>query len=322
MRFLVTGASGFVGANLVREIASKGDLAIAATIDTPSQFALDFLADCDDGVTWVSLDVRDKKQVMDLFRETKVDAIVHAAAITSVSDDYTVGDMLATNVRGTVNILEAVRVFEVPRMIFLSSGAVYGHRAPYPSVVREDDKLGGDGPYAVSKIAAEQFCRIQAKEHGFSAVICRLGTQYGPMEVANPYRSILSIPGRLVNLAERADPIGVFGLSRKRSYCFVGDAARIVHDLASQSKLSTDTFNVGSPNRTALSDLLGIISHLFRDFAYEETRDQNDADISMTADDERPGFDTTILESQLDSVRWTRLEEGIERFMNWKRKSQ
>jgi nucleoside-diphosphate-sugar epimerase len=318
----VTGASGFVGANLVREIASRGDLAVAATIGTPSQSALDFLADCDGGVTWVSLDVRDKKQVMDVFHETEVDAIVHAAAVTSVSDDQSVGDMLATNVRGTVNLLEAVHAFEVPRMVFLSSGAVYGHRAPYPPVVREGDKLGGDGPYAVSKIAAEQFCRIQAREHGFSVVICRLGTLYGPMEMANPYRSTLSIPGRLATLAERGGPIRVFGLSRKRSYCYVGDAARIVYDLASQSTLSSDTFNVGSPNRTTLSDLLGIISDLFPDFAYEEARDRNDADISMAADDERPGFDTTLLESQLDSVRWTRIEEGVERFMDWKRKSQ
>jgi nucleoside-diphosphate-sugar epimerase len=297
-------------------------LAVAASFDAPPPVVSDFLEDYSAGVTWIALDVRDKKQVMNVFHENEVDAVIHGAAVTTVSDDHSVGDMLATNVRGTVNILEAVRIFGVPRMVFLSSGAVYGHRAPYPPVVREGDKLGGDGPYAVSKIAAEQFCRIQAKEHGFSTVICRLGTQYGPMEVANPFRTVLSIPGRLVNLGERQSPIRVFGLSRQRSYCYVADAARIVHDLASQSELSADTFNVGAPTRTSFSDVLDIVSRLIPDFSYEEVEGPRGADIAMTDDDERPCFDSSLLESQLGASRWMNLEEGIEGFMNWVQKSR
>ena len=137
---------------------------MATTVGPPSQSVLDFLAEYGSLVKWISADVRDKKRLMDVFRETEVDTIVHGAAITSVSDDVSVGDMLATNVMGTVNVLEAARILGIPRVVFLSSGAVYGHRAPYPQVVRESDRLRGDGPYAVSKIVGEQFCRDQAKE--------------------------------------------------------------------------------------------------------------------------------------------------------------
>ena len=321
MKFLVTGASGFVGANLVREIASRDLQTVATTIGPPSPSALGFLAECGSLVKWVPADVRDKEQVLDVFRESDVDTILHGAAITSVSDGVSVGDMLATNVMGTVNVLEAARTLAIPRIVFLSSGAVYGHRAPYPQVVGECDPLRGDGHYAVSKIVGEQFFRDQAKEHDVSMAICRLGTLYGPMEIANPHRPRLSIPCQLMNVALRGSPIRVFGLARQRPYCYVADAARTVVNLALLPTLPTDTFNVGSPDRVALSDLLDVVSHLRPDFSFEEIEDYDDADVAMTADDERPVLDTAHVESLLGTVQWLKIEEGIERFMNWVQKS-
>ncbi len=321
MKLLVTGASGFVGANLVREITSRDLETVATTFGPPSSSVLDFLADCGSLVKWVPADVRDKRRLLDVFRETEVDTIVHGAAITSVSGDVSVGDMLATNVMGTVNVLEAAQVLGIPRVVFLSSGAVYGHRAPYPKVVRESDRLGGDGHYAVSKIVGEQFCRDQAKDSNLSVAICRLGTLYGPMEIANPHRPRLSIPSQLVNAALHGNPIRVFGLSRQRPYCYIRDAARTVIDLALLPNLPADTFNVGSPDRVALSDLLDVVSRLLPGFAFEETWNHHEADLAMMADDERPVLDTAHLEPQLGKLQWLRIEEGLERFVNHQQKS-
>ncbi len=317
MKLLVTGASGFVGANLVREIASRDLETVATTVGPPSSSALDFLADCGSLVNWIPADVRDKRRLLDVFRETEVDTIVHGAAITSVSGDVSVGDMLAANVMGTVNVLEVARNLGIPRVVFLSSGAVYGHRAPYPKVVRESDRLGGDGHYAVSKIVGEQLCRDQAKDSDFSVAICRLGTLYGPMEIANPHRPRLSVPAKVVNAALLGNRVRAFGLSRQRPYCYVGDAARTVIDLALLPDLPADTFNVGSPDRVALSDMLDIVSRLVPDFAFEETANPHDADLAMMADDERPVLDTAHLEPQLGTLQWLKIEEGIERFVNY-----
>ena len=321
MKFLVTGASGFVGANLVREIASRNLQTVATTVGPPSRSALEFLAEAGSLVKWVPADVRDKKQVLEVFRESEADTIVHGAAITSVSEDVSIGDMLSTNVMGTVNVLEAARIFGIPRVVFLSSGAVYGHRAPYPKVVNESHRLRGDGHYAVSKIVGEQFCRDQAKDNVLSVAICRLGTLYGPMEIANAHRPRLSIPCKLVNVALGGSPLRVFGLSRQRPYCYVADAARTVVDLALLPTLPTDTFNVGSPERVAVSDLLDVVSRLLPDFAFEEVETHQDADLAVTADDERPVLDTAHVESQLDTVQWLKIEDGIERFMKWMQKN-
>jgi dTDP-glucose 4,6-dehydratase len=188
-------------------------------------------------------------------------------------------------------------------------------------MVHESDTLRGDGPYAVSKIVAEQFCRDQTKEHDFPVAICRLGTLYGPMEAVNPHRPRVSIPCKLANAALCGTSIRVFGLSRRRPYCYVGDAARTVIDLALLPVLPSDTFNVGSPDRVALSDLLDIVSRLRPDFTFKEVENYHDADVAMMADDERPVLDTSHLESLLDTVQWLKMEEGITHFMNWVRKS-
>ena len=124
-----------------------------------------------------------------------------------------------------------------------------------------------------------------------------------------------------MNAALRGSPIRVFGLSRQRPYCYVRDAARTVIDLALLPTLPTDTFNVGSPDRVALSDLLDVVSHLLPDFAFEEVENYHDADLAMTADDERPVLDTAHLEPQLGTLQWLRIEEGLERFVNHQQKS-
>ncbi len=323
MKLLVTGASGFVGIHLVREIASRGVNVVACTIGEPTTVGLDFLGEYGALVEWVSLDIRNKKRVTDVFRETEIDAVIHGAAVTSVSPDgpISVEDLLSTNVMGTVNVLEAARAFGRVQVVYLSSGAVYGNQEPTLSVIGEDHVLGGANPYAVSKIAAEQFCRTYAEEHDHSVAICQLGTLYGPMEIENPYRPVLSIPCKLVNLALCRRSIWVFGLSRRRSFCYVGDAARAVVDLAMLPSCPSDTFNVGAPEWVALSDLLDIVSRLRSNFVFEEVDQPEDADLAMVSEDERPVLDTARLESRLGPIVWCGMENGIMQYIDWLEKT-
>jgi UDP-glucose 4-epimerase len=317
MRLLVTGALGFVGINLVREIASRGVDVFASALGDPTQAALDFLGETGSLVEWISLDVRNKRQVEDVFRETKSDAVIHGAAVTSTLPDgpSTVEEMLATNVMGTVHVLEAARAFGLERVVYLSSGAVYGSQEPTLSVIGEDHVLNGSNPYAVSKIAAEQLCRAYAGD--LPVAISRLGTLYGPMEIANPHRPVLSIPCRLATLALSRSSIRVFGRSRRRSFCYVGDAAQAVVDVAMSPGCPSDTFNVCAPERVALEDLLEIISRVRPEITVEEVDDPKEADFAMTSEDERPVLDTARLESAVGRREWCTITDGIEKVVDW-----
>ena len=258
-----------------------------------------------------------RSQVEDVFRETEFDTIIHGAAVTSIMPDgpSSVEELVSTNVMGTVNVLESARTFGPGRMVYLSSGAVYGSQEPVAPVIGEDRVLNGTNAYAVSKIAAEQFCRAYADD--LSVAICRLGTLYGSMEIANPHRPVLSIPCKLVNLALGQSSIRVFGLSRRRSFCYVGDAARAVADLALLPSHPSDTFNVCTPEWVALSDLLEIISRLRPELVIEEVDDPGDADLAMTSEDERSVLDATRLESVIGRREWCKIADGIKKYVDW-----
>ena len=313
MKLLVTGASGFVGIHLVREIAARGLNVVAGTFERPSEEALARIEGVEARVTWAELDVRDKEVVETVLRDHDVDAILHAAAVTS--DEETA--MAEVNVEGTRHLLEAAAGHSVRRFVFLSSGAVYGDMEASAGRIREDHPLKGDSPYARSKMAAEALSRDYADEHDLSLLIARLGTLYGPVEGRSPYRPKPSIPWRLVELTFHERSVRVFGLATKRPYSFVEDAARALVDLVLTTPAGGDTFHVGSEESVAFSRLLDAVGRLRPEVRFEPVESLADADFSMKPEDARPVLDAARLESVLGPVAWRSVEAGLEQLMDW-----
>lgn len=313
VKLLVTGASGFVGIHLVREIASRGLNVVACTFERPSAEALARIEGVEARVTWTELDVRDKEVVETVLRDHDVDAILHAAAVTSDEEKA----MADVNVEGTRHLLEAAAAHSVRRFVFLSSGAVYGDVEASAARIREDHPLKGDSPYARSKRAAEALSRDCADEHDLCVSIARLGTLYGPVEGRSPYRPQPSIPWRLVELAFHKRSVRVFGLATKRPYSFVDDAARALVDLVLTTPAGSDTFHVGSEESVALSRLLDAVGRLRPEVRFEPVESLADADFSMKPEDARPVLDAARLESVLGPVAWRSVEAGLEQLMDW-----
>ncbi len=144
-RVLVTGGSGFLGINLVRYLLAHG-------YDVTSLDLLPFdYADCQDRVRAVVGDIRDRDAVdraMD-----GADAVVHCAAALPL---YSTEDIMSTDIDGTRNVLESAIDFKVPRVVHISSTAVYGVPDHHP--LYEHDAMIGVGPYGQAKIEAEQVC--------------------------------------------------------------------------------------------------------------------------------------------------------------------
>ena len=315
VRLLVTGAAGFVGIHLVREIAARGLNAVACTFEQPSEEALARIEGVEARVTWAELDVRDKSLVETVLREHEVDAILHAAAVTSALGD--VSAMAEVNVEGTRHMLEAARRHSVRRFVFLSSGAVYGDVEASAGRIRENHPLNGDSPYARSKMAGEVLSRDFAGAHDLSVSIARVGTLYGPVEGRSRYRPRPSIPWRLVEFAFEKRSVRVFGLATKRPYGFVDDAARALVDLALTRPEGGDTFHVGSDESVAFSRLLDAVGRLRPEVRFEPVESIADADFSMRPEDARPVLDAARLESVLGPVAWRSIEAGLEQLLDW-----
>jgi nucleoside-diphosphate-sugar epimerase len=155
MRLVVTGGAGFLAYHIANQLADRAQIHL---LDIDKFHVEDYPA----GVTWATCDVRDPAA---LERELKgADVIVHAAAGLPL---WKAKDIVEINVEGTRNVLEAARKLGVPRVVHISSTAVYGVPEKHP--LYESDPLVGVGPYGISKIAAEKVCEAYRKQ---GLVVC------------------------------------------------------------------------------------------------------------------------------------------------------
>ncbi len=142
-RWLVTGGTGFLGINLIRELVNRGHEVVSLDIE-PFDYP-----DMKDRIDHHVVDIRDREAV-DLHMSKDIDVFMHGAAALPL---YKKSDILTTNVQGTRNVLESAGKYGVNRGIYISSTAVYGIPEKHP--IYEDDPMVGVGPYGCTKIEAE-----------------------------------------------------------------------------------------------------------------------------------------------------------------------
>lgn len=166
-RWLVTGGSGFLGINLIRELVERGHEVVSLDIE-PFTFS-----DMKDRIDHHVVDIRDREAV-DAHMSKNIDVFMHGAAALPL---YRKSDILTTNVQGTRNILESAEKYGVKRGIYISSTAVYGIPEKHP--IYENDPLVGVGPYGCTKIEAEGIVR-EFREKGLTITTIRPKSFVGP----------------------------------------------------------------------------------------------------------------------------------------------
>ena len=174
MRVLVTGAAGFVGSNLVDGLLSAGH--DVRGLDNFSTGQRSNLAHVADEIDLVEGDLRSYERVSWAVRGCE--AVFHEGAMPSVP--RSVQDPLTSseiNIGGTLNVLLAARDAGVRRVVFASSSSVYGDAPGFPRV--ETQSTSPLAPYAVSKLAAEQYCRVAHLVYGLETVCLRYFNVFG-----------------------------------------------------------------------------------------------------------------------------------------------
>jgi UDP-glucose 4-epimerase len=157
-RIIITGGSGFIGRHLVEKILSKKISSIALVANTPNvrknQFE-DKKLKHDAPLTSNTVDIRDKKRILEVFDHEKAETCIHLAAKISVADSINnPEETMDINVKGTLNVLEACSNNKVKNFVFASSAAVYGDVTELP--ISENHSLKPLSPYGTSKMLAEE----------------------------------------------------------------------------------------------------------------------------------------------------------------------
>lgn len=321
MTVLVTGANGFVGVNIVRCLAQQGARVIALARRPPEGETQRFLANEVDRVVWVQGDVRDRAGLIALARQHEVDLIVHGAAMTpsAIAERDQTAAIVDVNLMGTLNALEAAREVGAKRFVFISSTGLYGAPANPHRLLTEDEPLTTTNLYTICKFASEQLCRRYNELHGLSTVVGRLGSAYGPMERASQSRENMSLIYDLAHRALAGERIRVFGANRLRDFCYIDDVATVFTQLLLAEQLNWPVYNVATDQPVTSRDALDILSQLCPGFEWSEAIQPEEADLSISPNQERAPLDLSKLGQDVGFVSQYDLAEGLQTYLTWLR---
>jgi len=247
MNFLITGSAGFLGSTLANYLAREGQQ--VRGIDDLSTGDPQALSP---DVLFTRGDVNDRPKLWTLLQD--VDCVYHLAARVSVPESVLYPrEYNAVNVGGTVSLMEAMRDVGVRRVVFISSGAVYGDQAHQP--LQESATPNPRSPYAVSKLAAEYYVRTIGDLWGIESVCLRVFNAYGPGQHL-PASHPPVIPNFL-RQAMRTGTLVMYGDgAQTRDYVYVDDVVSAMLAAATAPGINHFVINVGSGKETSIRELV------------------------------------------------------------------
>jgi UDP-glucuronate 4-epimerase len=259
MRVLVTGCAGFVGSHLIEALLADGASVVGVDCFNDNYGRRTKLKNLERARDWEKFDFvpidLSRGDLDDLVSD--VEAVFHLAAEPGVRGSWGTRfeTYLRNNVMATHHVLEALRRFPGKRLVYASSSSVYGQAETYPT--SEDALPRPFSPYGVTKLDAENMCRLYARNFGLSAVCLRYFSVYGPRQ-----RPDMAFT-RFCEAAIKGAPIEVYGDGRQtRDFTYVGDIVALTKAAAATEVESGLVFNAGGGSRASLADALEILSSL------------------------------------------------------------
>jgi UDP-glucose 4-epimerase len=250
-RALVTGASGFVGANLARRLIRDGVEVHLILRPGYDPWRVQGIAS---QVTCHEIDLTSADDVARALEASRPDCVYHLAAFGAYSAQRDVARMVDTNVLSTMRLVDACAAAGVSAFVHTGSSSEYGWKR---SAAREDDRLDPGSPYAVTKAAATLYCRHAALAHGFNAVTLRLYSIYGPWET--PTRLFPT----LLTHVRRGEWPPLVSPSTAHDFVYVEDAVDAMIAVASATDVpGGSVYNVCSGVQTTLGELVTIVRDL------------------------------------------------------------
>jgi len=310
MRILITGGAGFIGSHLAERRVGRDEVVVLDNFN-------DFLYDparkrrnvapllVQPGFTLVEGDIRDEALLERVFARGAFDQVVHIAALGGVRPSIAdPGLYVDVNVRGTLNILEAMRRHGVPKLVFASSSSVYGINPKVPWS-EEGAVLRPISPYAATKVAGELFAHTFHHLHGLDVVCLRFFTVYGPRQ--RPDMAISSF----TRLLAARQPVPLYGDgSTERDYTFIDDIVQGV-EAALGRCFGFEVIYLGNAVTVRLSRLVELVAEALGVEPRVNRLPLQPGDVPITC------ADTARARRLLGYNPQTPIEEGVARYVDW-----
>ena len=255
--YLITGGAGFIGSNLAQALVRDGER--VRVFDDFSSGTRENLAPVRDRVEIVEADLRDYAAVKRAMQG--VTYVAHQGALRSV--ERSVDDPLSSdevNVHGTMHVLMAARDTPgVRRVVYASSSSVYGDNPTLPKV--EDQTPAPVSPYAVSKLAAELYCRVFSRLYGVETVSLRYFNVFGPYQ--SPESRYAAVIPLFMRAALAGTALEIHGDGEQsRDFTYIDNVVLANRLAMTTPGVAGEVFNVACGERHSLLDIAAALGRL------------------------------------------------------------
>lgn len=311
MKVLVTGGAGFIGSHIVEALLKRDDISEIRILDNLSTGHYSNIKEFVDGikVKFINEDIRSSESCNNAVNG--VDVVCHQAALGSVprsiQDPITSHDV---NVNGFINVLNAVRISDVKRMVYASSSSVYGDLNESPKVESRTGKLLS--PYAATKMTNELYAEVFAKNYGIQISGFRYFNVFGSRQDPNgPYAAVIPLFFKAA-LEGKAPKINGDG-TITRDFTFIANVVKA--NLSAMLDLNNpgnhQVFNIACGETTNLKKLWELISGITKTNIDPDYGPLRKGDILHSL------ADITMAEKMLNYTDLIKVKEGLELTVNW-----
>jgi len=336
MNYLVTGGSGFIGSHLVEQLLKDGhfvinvdnfddfydyQIKIKNTLESVQQ-STDFeFSDKENDIQKLVnqtksenyilyyADIRDKKSLSEIFKNHKIDVLVHLAALAGVRPSIEKPlDYEEVNIKGTMNLWELCKEFGVKKNVIASSSSVYGNneKVPFSETDNVDKPIS---PYAATKKCTEILGHVYHHLYGIDMIFLRFFTVFGPRQ-----RPDLAIH-KFTKLISENKEIPFYGDgSTARDYTFIDDIIDGVvksMDFVEKNKNVYETINLGENQVINLSEMLSVIETELGKSANKKYLPMQPGDVQKT------NADIEKAQNLINYSPKTNYQNGIKIFVEW-----
>ena len=286
---LVTGASGFVGLNVVEALLARGQRVVALSHDALPAPAAAAFALLPGRLEAIAADIATPGLIGETIRAHGVRSAIHLAAITygAQQDLRGTSRVLDVNAIGTLAMFEAAVAHRLRRVVYSSSTAVYGEAPLHEATLDEDTEPRPFTLYGITKLLGERMMEHFRAVHGLDAVAARFASVFGPWERDTGLRATLSPPYQLARLALRGGEARLH-VKGQRDWVHGGDVARAVLLLLDAAAPRQRVYDVNIGETWHLRQMADALAAEFPRFSYRLVEDEAQSDIAYFMPLDRP----------------------------------